>query len=185
MSKLVIVRPVHRLIISISHTGAAMTRHHMALLILVAGGIGGVTGSLSAQPSQVAPGPSVPGTANPNNAVGPQGISPPVSGNFGVTPSPGATMTPGHVPGAKPPGVGAGAGPGLSSGVPFSGTGHGANSLGRMSPDMGASVPSTSSVGPNNSSSGSGPGPGSPGPSVGTTPSSGAMAPGAGAAAGR
>jgi len=154
---------------------------HRTLLILIALGIGGGTGSVSAQPSQTIPAPSVPGTANPNNAVGPQGISPPVSGNFGVTPSPGTTMTPGYGPGVRPPGVGSGAGPGLSSGAPFSGTGHGINSLGRTPPEAGASGPSTPSTG-TNSSLGSGPGAGSPGPSMGTTPSSGAMAPGAGAA---
>jgi hypothetical protein len=158
-----------------------MTRHYMLLLIVVALGVGGKTGWVSAQPSQTIPGPSVPGTANPNNAVGPQGISPPVSGNFGATPSPGTTMTPGYTPGARPPGVGGGAGPGQSSGAPFSGTGYGTNSLGRTSPDAGASVPSAPSIGANNSSLGSGPRAGSPGPSVGTTPSSGAMAPGAGA----
>ena len=170
-----------------------MQLHYMTLLILIALGIGGVTGSASAQSSQTIPGPSVPGTANPNNAVGPQGISPPVSGSFGVTPSPGTTMTPGYVPGANPPGVGSGAGPGLSSGAPFSGTGYGTNSLGRTSPDAGASVPSTPPIGTQggatwpggrsttNSSSGSGPGAGTPGPSMGTTPSSGAMAPGVGA----
>ncbi|HKN87198.1 MAG TPA: hypothetical protein VJV04_10090 [Nitrospiraceae bacterium] len=162
-----------------------MSLHRRTLLILIALGVGGGTGLVSAQPSQTIPGPSVPGTANPNNAVGPQGISPPVSGNFGVTPLPGTTMTPGYMPGAKPPGVGGGAGPGVSSGAPFSGTGYGTNSLGRTSPDTGASVPSTPSIGANNSSLGSGPGAGSPGPSVGTTPSSGAMAPGAGAAGGR
>lgn len=169
---------------------------HMILLILVALGIDGVTDLVSAQPSQTIPGPSVPGTSNPNNAVGPQGISPPISGNFGVTQSPGTTMTPGYVPGARPPGVGSGAGPGLSSGAPFSGTGYGTNSLGRISPDAGASVPGTPSIGTqkgaigpgggwaNDSSGNSGPGAGSPGPSMGTTPSSGAMAPGAGAAGG-
>src|SRR5919107_22129 len=97
-------------------TEVAMPLHYIRL-ILMAVGIGGVTGLVWAQPSQTIPGPSVPGTANPNNAVGPQGISPPVSGNFGVTPSPGTTVTPGYSPGAKPPGVGTGAGPGLSSGA--------------------------------------------------------------------
>lgn len=171
-----------------------MQRHHILMLIVL--GLGGVTGSVLAQPSQTIPGPSVPGTANPNNAVGPQGISPPVSGNFGVTQSP-TTVTPGYSPGATPPGVGSGAGPGLSSGAPFSGTGYGTNALGRTSPDAGASVPLTPSIGTqggamgpggrstNTTSLGSGPGAGSPGPSVGTTPSSGAMAPGAGAAGGR
>jgi hypothetical protein len=155
---------------------------HMMLLMLIALGIDGVTDLVSAQPSQTIPGPSVPGTSTPNNAVGPQGISPPVSGNFGVTQSPGTTMTPGYVPGARPPGVGSGAGPGLSSGAPFSGTGYGTNSLGRRPPDAGASVPGTA-IGPDSSGS-SGPGAGSPGPSMGTTPSSGAMAPGAGGAGG-
>jgi hypothetical protein len=159
-------------------------RHHMTLLILIALGIGGAADPVLAQPSQALPGPSVPGTANPNNAVGPQGISPPVSGNFGATSLPGTTMTPGYVPGARSPGVGSGAGPAQSSGAPFSGTGHGTNSLGRMSPDAGA-VPSIPPLGAtNNSSLGTGLGAGSPGPSVGTTPSSGAMAPGAGAGAG-
>jgi translation initiation factor IF-2 len=169
---------------------------HMALFILIVLEVGGATSLVSAQPSQTLPGPSVPGTANPNNAVGPQGISPPVSGSFGVTQSPGTAVTPGYSPGAKPPGVGSGAGPGLSSGAPFSGTGYGTNSLGRTSPDAGASVPSTPSIGTqrgamgpggrstNSSSLGSGPGAGSPGPSMGSTPSSGAMAPGAGAGAG-
>jgi hypothetical protein len=119
-----------------------MQHPHMALFILIALEVGGTTSLVSAQPSQTLPGPSVPGTANPNNAVGPQGISPPVSGNFGVTQSPGTAVTPGYSPGAKPPGVGSGAGPGLSSGAPFSGTGYGTNSLGRTSPDAGASVPS-------------------------------------------
>jgi hypothetical protein len=160
-----------------------MQHPHMVLFILIALGVGGAARSVPAQPSQTIPGPSVPGTANPNNAVGPQGISPPVSGNFGVTQSPGMAVTPGYSPGAKPPGVGSGAGPGLSSGAPFSGTGYGTNSLGRTSPDAGASVPSTPSIGSNNSPLGSGPGAGSPGPSMGSTPSSGAMAPGAGAGA--
>jgi hypothetical protein len=178
-----------------------MPRHHITLLMLIAFGVGGVTVLVSAQPSQTAPGQSTPGTANPNNAVGPQGISPPVSGNFGVTQSPGTTMTPGYVPGAKPPGVGGGAGPGLSSGAPFSGTGYGTNSLGRTSPDAGGTIPSIPSqstlpgspgglVGPaggpiHNPSLGSGPGAGSPGPSMGTTPSSGSMAPAAGGGGGR
>jgi hypothetical protein len=173
-----------------------MQLFHMMLLMLIALGIDGVTDLVSAQPSQTIPGPSVPGTSNPNNAVGPQGISPPVSGNFGVTQSPGTTMTPGYVPGARPPGVGSGAGPGLSSGAPFSGTGYGTNSLGRRSPDAGALVPGTPSIGTdkdaigpgggrtNDSSGYSGPGAGSPSPSMGTTPSSGAMAPGAGGAGG-
>ena len=173
-----------------------MQHPHMALSILIALGVGGAVSSVPAQPSQTIPGPSVPGTANPNNAVGPQGISPPVSGNFGATQSPGMAVTPGYSPGAKPPGVGSGAGPGLSSGAPFSGTGYGTNALGRTSPDAGASVPSAPAIGAqegamgpggrstNSSSLGSGPGAGSPGPSMGSTPSSGAMAPGAGAGAG-
>jgi translation initiation factor IF-2 len=179
-----------------------MQLFHMMLLMLIALGIDGMTDLVSAQPSQTTiPGPSVPGTSNPNNAVGPQGISPPVSGNFGVTQSPGTMMTPGHVPGARPPGVGSGAGPGLSSGAPFSGTGYGTNSLGTRPPDAGAAVTGTPSIigtdigtekgaiGPgggrtNDSSGYSGPGAGSPGPSMGTTPSSGAMAPGAGGAGG-
>jgi hypothetical protein len=172
-----------------------MQHPHMALFILISLEVGGATSLVSAQPSQAIPGPSVPGTANPNNAVGPQGISPPVSGNFGVTQSPGTAVTPGYSPGAKPPGVGSGAGPGLSSGAPFSGTGYGTNSLGRTFPDAGASVPSAPAIGAqegamgpggrstNSSSLGSGPGAGSPGPSMGSTPSSGAMAPGAGAGA--
>lgn len=173
-----------------------MQLFHMILLMLVPLGIGGVTDLVSAQPSPTIPGPAVPGASNPNNAVGPQGISPPVSGNFGVTQSPGTTMTPGYVPGARPPGVGSGAGPGLSSGAPFSGTGYGTHSLGRTPPDAGASVPSTPSIGTqkgvigpggggiNDSSVSAGPAAGSPGPSMGTTPSSGAMAPGAGGAGG-
>ena len=50
---------------------------------------------VSAQIMQPYPGPSAPGTANPNSAVGPQGIAPPVSGNFGLTQSPGGPSTPG------------------------------------------------------------------------------------------
>ena len=70
-----------------------MQLFHMMLLMLIALGIDGMTDLVSAQPSQTIPGPSVPGTSNPNNAVGPQGISPPVSGNFGVTQSRGTPMT--------------------------------------------------------------------------------------------
>lgn len=151
----------------------------------------GITG-LGVLPTTAQPLTTAPGQSGP---VGPQGISPPVSGSFGVTPPPATAVTPGYVPGSAPSGVGSGAGPGLSSGAPFSGTGYGTNSLGRTSPDAGGTIPSVPSQTPlsgsgsgvgsggrttNSSGVGAGPGPGSPGPSMGTTPASGAMAPGAG-----
>jgi len=162
----------------------------LAMLVIVWLAAGAI--SVAAQSVNVPPGQSGP--------VGSQGMSPPVSGNFGVTPQPGTAMTPGYAPGTAAPSVGSGAGPGLSSGAPFSGTGYGTSALGRTSPDAAGTLPSVPpqsplSVAPggagaggrttNSSSAGSSPGAGSPGPSMGTTPSSGSMAPGVGAGGGR
>lgn len=170
------------------HTEGSMKLYHMALVPFIAIEITVVTLSVSAQPTQ----PNT-GSQAINPSVGPQGISPPVLGNFGATPSAGGIGTPGYTPGAAPSsGIGGGAGPGMSSGAPFSGTGYGTNSIGRTTPEQGATIPSPSTLGAQggamrpgmssmNPGPGSGIGPGSPGPSMGTTPSSGAMAPGAGA----
>ena len=104
----------------------------LAMLVIVWLAAGAI--SVAAQSVNVAPGQSGP--------VGSQGMSPPVSGNFGVTPQPGTAMTPGYAPGTAAPSVGSGAGPGLSSGAPFSGTGYGTSALGRTSPDAGGTLPS-------------------------------------------
>lgn len=162
----------------------------------IALGIAGIAGLPLSVLAQTTPGSANQNTPLSPNAVGPQGISPPVSGNFGVTQSPGTMATPGYSPGAGPSsGVGGGAGPGSSFGAPFSGTGHGINSLGRTSPDTTGTIPSGPATGIQggatglggssglNPSIGSGAAAGSPGPSMGTTPASGALAPGAGGGA--